>query len=113
MTGATRTSPAPAAATCCAPSAGLDPSLPADRIAEIASALASPLRVRILDVLRRSDEPVCQCELLALLDVGQPNLSHHMRALARAGLVHVERHHRWAYYSAPPDALEDMTTWLT
>jgi ArsR family transcriptional regulator len=113
MSTAPRTAPGPPAAACCAPSAGLDPALPADGIAAVAGALASPVRVRILDVLRRSREPVCQCELLALLDVSQPNLSHHMRALSRAGLVEVERRHRWAYYSPAPDALEDLITWLS
>ena len=58
--------PGPLAAECCAPSAGDDPSLPAERLAEVAKALSEPLRVRIVDVLRRSEEPVCQCELIAL-----------------------------------------------
>src|SRR4051794_28106826 len=59
------TTTGPAAASCCAPSAGLDAALDADRIATIAKALGEPVRVRILDVVRRSDEPVCQCELIA------------------------------------------------
>ena len=103
----------PAAESCCAPAVGLDPALDAERIAAIAKALAEPLRVRILDVLRRSDAAVCQCELIALLEIKQSLLSHHMRRLAEAGLVDVERRHRWAYYSVPDHALEELTTWLT
>lgn len=102
----------PAAQTCCAPSAGLDSALDAERIAAVAKALAEPLRVRILDVLRRSHAPVCQCELIALFGIGQSLLSHHLRKLAGAGLVDVERRHRWAYYSVPDHALEELTTWL-
>jgi ArsR family transcriptional regulator len=102
----------PAAEACCAPSVGLDSSLDAERIAVIAKALGDPLRVRILDVLRRSGEDVCQCELIALFDLGQSLLSHHMRKLADAGLVSVQRRHKWAYYSVPNDALEDLTRWL-
>ena len=67
----------------------------------------------LLDVLRRSDEPVCQCEFIALFDIGQSLLSHHVRKLVAAGLVEVERRHRWAYYSASPDALKELTAWLS
>jgi ArsR family transcriptional regulator len=107
------TLPGPAAAECCAPAAGLDPALDADRIAAAAKALSEPLRVRILDVLRRSDEPVCQCELIALFDIKQSLLSHHMRKLTDAGLVAVERRHKWAYYSIPADAFQELTAWLS
>lgn len=102
----------PSAAACCAPSVGLDPGLDAERIADVAGALSAPLRVRILDVLRRSPEPVCQCELIALFDVKQPLLSHHLRRLADAGLVRIERRHRWAYYSVPDGALAEVAAWL-
>jgi len=103
----------PAAAECCAPTVGLDPVLDAERIAAVAKALSDPLRVRLLDVLRRSDEPVCQCEFVALFEIGQSLLSHHVRKLVAAGLVEVERRHRWAYYSASPAALKELTAWLT
>ena len=105
--------PGPAAAGCCAPSAGDDPSLPVERLAEVAKALGEPLRLRIVDVLRRSEEPVCQCELIALYGIKQSLLSHHMRKLVDAGLVSVERRHKWAYYSISPEALKELTTWLS
>ena len=105
--------PGPAAAGCCAPAVGVDPALDADRIATLAKAVSEPLRVRILDVLRRSDEPVCQCELIALFEIKQSLLSHHMRKLTDAGLVDVERRHKWAYYSVPADAFQELSSWLT
>ena len=105
--------PGPSAAECCAPSAGDDATLEADRIATLAKALGEPLRVRIVDVLRRSEEPVCQCELIALYGIKQSLLSHHMKKLVDAGLVAVERRHRWAYYSIAPDALKELNAWLT
>jgi ArsR family transcriptional regulator, arsenate/arsenite/antimonite-responsive transcriptional repressor len=113
MSGDPAAAPGPVAATCCAPSVGLDPALDAERIAMVANALASPVRVRILDVIRRSQAEVCQCELLALFDMGQSLLSHHMKKLVEAGLVSVERRHRWAWYSAAPASLREMTEWLT
>ena len=102
----------PAAGECCAPSAGLDVSLDAERISAAAKALAEPLRVRILDVLRRSDEQVCQCELIPLFGINQSLLSHHMKKLVDAGLVQVERRHKWAYYSVSTNALKELTAWL-
>ena len=113
MTAALPTSPGPAASTCCAPSVGLDGTLDAERVAAVAKALGDPLRVRILDVVRRSEEPVCQCELIALFDIKQSLLAHHIRKLVDAGLVRVERRHKWAYYSVSTDALEELTAWLT
>lgn len=92
---------------------GLDDSLNAERIAALAKALGDPLRVRILDVLRRSDAAVCQCELNALFDIRQSLLAHHIRKLVDAGLASVERRHRWAYYRVPEDALEELNAWLT
>ncbi len=103
----------PAAASCCPPAVGVDPGLDAERLATVAKALAEPLRVNLFDVLRRSDEPVCQCELITLFGIKQSLLSHHMKKLVGAGLVTVERRHRWAYYSVPPDPLKELTAWLS
>jgi ArsR family transcriptional regulator len=102
----------PAATECCAPSAGLDPTLDAEGIAALAKALAEPARVQILDVIRRSEEPVCQCELIALFDIKQSLLSHHMRKLTSAGLVLVERRHKWAYYSLADGAFAQLAAFL-
>jgi ArsR family transcriptional regulator len=103
----------PPAAACCAPSVGPNPALDAERIAAVAKALAEPMRVRILDVLRRSDQAVCQCELIALFDIKQSLLSHHMKKLTDTGLVAVERRHKWAYYSLAPDPFQELTAWLS
>jgi ArsR family transcriptional regulator, arsenate/arsenite/antimonite-responsive transcriptional repressor len=103
----------PTAASCCPAGVGLDAGLDAARIAEIARALAEPVRVSILDVLRRSPVEVCQCELVPLFDIPQSTLSHHIKKLVDAGLVAVERRHKWAYYSLPPDSLKELTAWLS
>ena len=103
----------PPADECLAPSVGSDPRLDAERIAVIAKALSEPLRVRILDVLRRSEDSVCQCELIALFGLGQSLLSHHMRKLVDAGLVVVERRHKWAFYSVPSHAFKELNAWLS
>ena len=56
---------------------------------------------------------MCQCELIALFDVNQSLFSHHMRKLVDAGLVDVERRHKWAYYSVSADAAKELSTWLS
>jgi ArsR family transcriptional regulator, arsenate/arsenite/antimonite-responsive transcriptional repressor len=103
----------PSAASCCPAGVDLDPDLDAGRIAELAKALAEPVRVRIVDVLRRSPVEVCQCELVPLFDIPQSTLSHHLKKLTDAGLVTVERRHKWAYYTLAPDAFQELTAWLS
>ena len=78
----------------------------------MAKAIGEPLRVQILDVLRRSAHEVCQCELIPLFGITQPLLSHHMRKLVDSGLVEVERRHKWAYYTVNPEAVKELTSWL-
>lgn len=113
MTASLPTLPGPSAASCCAPAVGPDPALDAERVAALARALSEPLRVRILDVLRRNAAPVCQCELIALFGVKQSLLSHHIHKLAEVGLVEIERRHKWAYYSVAADAFQELTSWLS
>src|SRR6478735_2521385 len=80
----------PSASGCCPAEIGLDPGLDAGRLAEVAKALGEPVRVNILDVLRRSPVEVCQCELVPLFAMPQSTLSHHLKTLVDAGLVVVE-----------------------
>jgi ArsR family transcriptional regulator, arsenate/arsenite/antimonite-responsive transcriptional repressor len=103
----------PAASSCCAPATAPDPALDVERVAAVAKALSEPLRVKLLDVLRRHGEPLCQCELVPLFEVPQSTLSHHVSKLVDAGLVEVERRHRWAFYSIAPDAQKEVSAWLS
>ena len=85
----------------------------AESVAMTAKLLADPVRVEILDLLRTAGGPVCQCELHPLFSISQPTLSHHLKKLADADLIEVERRGRWAYYSINDDALEVLRTWLS
>ena len=85
----------------------------AERVAEVAKLLSDPIRVQILDLLRSADGQVCQCDLQPLFSVSQPTMSHHLRKLADAGIVEVERRGKWAYYSIDPRALEELKSWLS
>ena len=84
----------------------------AARIAAVAKALADPIRVQLVDVLRAHAGEVCVCELEPLFDVSQPTLSHHLRTLREAGIVGVERRGLWAYYYVHREAIEELRGWL-
>jgi ArsR family transcriptional regulator len=99
---------------CCEPLAR--PEVDADaaaRIAALAKALSDPVRVQLVDVLRRHAGEVCVCELQPLFDISQPTLSHHLKKLRDAGVVDVERRGLWAFYYVKPDALEVLDRWLS
>ncbi len=83
------------------------------RTAKVAKALGDPIRVQLVDVLRRHPGKACVCELVPLFDVSQPTLSHHLRTLREAGVVGVERRGLWAYYYVEPESLEALHAWLS
>ena len=103
----------PAGEACCEPVVYPDVQRAnAERMAKVAKALGDPIRVQLVDVLRRHAGKVCVCELTPLFDVSQPTVSHHLKVLREAGLVGVERRGLWAYYYVNPDALEEISSWL-
>jgi ArsR family transcriptional regulator, arsenate/arsenite/antimonite-responsive transcriptional repressor len=71
-------------------------------MAQIAKALGDPVRLQLVDVLRKHAGKVCVYELLPLFELSQPTLSHHLKKLRDAGLVDVERRGLWAYYFVIP-----------
>jgi ArsR family transcriptional regulator len=81
------------------------------RMAAVAKALGDPVRVQLVDVLRRHAGKVCV--LVPLFDLSQPTVSHHLKVLREAGIVGSERQGLWAYYFVIPDALEELFAWLS
>jgi ArsR family transcriptional regulator len=84
----------------------------AERLARLGRALADPIRVQLLDVLRKHAGKVCVCELVPLFDVSQPTVSHHLKVLREAGLVDSEKQGLWAFYHVLPGALDELSGWL-
>jgi ArsR family transcriptional regulator len=84
----------------------------AARLAEVAKALGDPVRLQLVDVLRKHAGKVCVCELVPLFDIAQPTLSHHLKKLRDAGIVASERRGLWAYYYVVPGAVDDLAAWL-
>ena len=101
MTTATTT-----ATACCAPLGAA--SLSDDEVeatARLFKALADPHRVRIVNLLATSPDPVCVCDFTGPLGLSQPTVSHHLKKLLAAGLVEREQRGTWAYYRLDRDAL--------
>ena len=70
-------------------------------------ALADPNRLRLLSIVKaEASGESCVCDLTEPLDLGQPTVSHHLKILVDAGLLHREKRGTWAYYSLVPGALE-------
>src|ERR1700755_1030160 len=104
----------PAGEPCCEPIVYPDVDrAQALRMDEGAKALRDPIRLQLSGLLRKHAGKVCVCELVPLFDISQPTLSHHLKKLRDAGIVDSERRGLWAYYYVLPDALQELTTWLT
>ena len=104
----------PAGEPCCEPVVYPDVEREhAVRMAAVAKALGDPVRLQLVDVLRKHAGKVCVCELTPLFDVSQPTVSHHLKVLRDAGLVGVERRGLWAYYYVNPEAVKELGKWLS
>jgi ArsR family transcriptional regulator, arsenate/arsenite/antimonite-responsive transcriptional repressor len=67
-------------------------------------ALGDATRVRILELLARGEQ--CVCNLTDAIDVPQPLLSHHLKILREAGFIRARKDGRWSYYALNPERLE-------
>ena len=104
----------PAGQPCCEPVVYPDVQREqAQQMARIAKALGDPSRLQLVYVLRKHAGKVCVCELVPLFDLSQPTVSHHLKVLREAGIVASERQGLWAYYYVIPDALKELSAWLS
>ena len=104
MAAAVETAPTPVA--CCTPlGAAVLSDAEAEATAGLFRALADPARVRIVNLLATSDEPVCACHLIEPVGLSQGTVSHHLKKLVEAGLLRREQRGRWAYFTVDQDAL--------
>ena len=104
----------PAGEPCCEPVVYPDVErAQAERMAAVAKALGDPVRLQLVDVLRKHAGKVCVCELVPLFDLSQPTSRTTSRSCATPGIVGSERQGLWAYYYVIPEALEELTAWLS
>jgi ArsR family transcriptional regulator len=95
----------------CCPSllaAPLDP----DSASELAAgfnALADPVRLRLLSMLAAAPEgEICVCEFIQPVGKSQGTISHHLKILGDAGLVHGDRRGKWVWYSLDRARLAEL-----
>jgi ArsR family transcriptional regulator, arsenate/arsenite/antimonite-responsive transcriptional repressor len=94
---------------CCAPLSALTLSdEEAASTAALFAALADPARVRIVNLVATSDEPICACHLIEPLRLSQPTVSHHLKKLVEAGLLEREQRGKWAYFTLAPETSERL-----
>jgi len=93
---------------CCAPLRTTP--LAEDEAVELArmfTALADPVRLRLLSLVANADE-VCSCDLLDTLGKSQPTISHHTKTLSEAGLITGEKRGRWVYWRVVPNKMDAL-----
>lgn len=80
-----------------------------ETLAATLKVLADPKRLRILELLVQGVH--CNCEIAAQLGVSLSLVSHHLRVLRQAGLIHGEHaaaDERWIYYTVNVAALTQL-----
>jgi rhodanese-related sulfurtransferase len=75
-------------------------------LAEVAKALASGRRAEIVDVLAQGERPVE--EVADVIGQSVANTSHHLRALARAGLVTTRRDGTRIFYALASERVAEL-----
>ena len=102
------TVPTAADDVCCSPVAASALSeVEAAQLAHAFTALADPVRLRILSLIAQADE-VCACDLTGPVERSQPTVSHHTKILAEAGLITGEKRGRWVYWRVVPERLDTL-----
>jgi ArsR family transcriptional regulator len=103
-----KTLPLLSEAVACCPPLSWAP-LPADAavpLAQAFSALADPVRLRVLSLLMTADGgEICACDLVEPVGRSQPTVSHHLKALRDAGLVTGTRRGTNIWYAVVPGQL--------
>jgi len=69
----------------------------------ILKALGDETRLRIINILRV--ENLCVCEIEAILQSSQSNVSRHLAKLRDAGIIYSEKKSQWVYYGINTDIL--------
>lgn len=99
-------------AACCAGALAAPLSRPdADDLAGLLKAVADPVRLQLLSIIRAADHhEACVCDLTETVGLSQPTVSHHLKILTDAGLLTRERRASWAWYALVSSRLDDVAS---
>lgn len=79
----------------------------------ILKALADPRRFELLERIARAACPLGCAQARAALPISAATLSHHIKELETAGLIHIRREGKFHYMSLRPGVLEAMAATLS
>ena len=86
----------------------------AETSAALLKAVADPVRLRLLSIIRESEGgEACVCDLTPAVGLAQPTVSHHLKVLTEAGLIEREKRGTWAWFRLVPARLEDVRAILS
>ncbi len=78
----------------------------AEPLAAMFRVLGDPSRLQLLSLIAcQPSGEVCACELVEVLGLSQPTVSHHLKVMYQAGLLAKERRGTWIYYRVVQERL--------
>ncbi len=77
----------------------------------VLKALADPIRIKIIYLLK--SRSMCTCEIMAALDLTEPNASHHLNLLERNGIVKSEKKGKWVFYALEQITIRNLANTMT
>ena len=81
----------------------------AAELARSFTALADPVRLRLLSMLAAAPAgEICVCDFIEPIGKTQGTISHHLKILGEAGLVHGDRRGKWVWYSLDRERLANL-----
>ncbi|TET95832.1 MAG: ArsR family transcriptional regulator, partial [Dehalococcoidia bacterium] len=81
---------------------------PDSRLADAATlfkALSDETRLRMVQAMARSQQQLCECEIVPQFGLSQSTISYHLKVLREAGIVECEKQGLWTYCRVNPRAL--------
>jgi len=101
---------AEAVSACCA--SGLSQPIAradAEVLAALLKAVADPVRLQLVSIIKSSPTgEACVCDLTEPVGLSQPTVSHHLKILTKAGLLHREQRGTWAWFTINPQRMHDI-----
>lgn len=79
--------------------------------ADMFKALGDETRLTIIDILSCGE--LCACEIIDVLHLSQPTISHHMKILQQVGIVSARKNGRWTHYSINQEKAEEIKGFIT
>jgi ArsR family transcriptional regulator len=83
----------------------------AEDIAGLLKAVADPVRLQLLSIIRASEQSeACVCDMTEAVGLSQPTVSHHLKVLVDAGILTRERRGTWAWFALVPGRLDEISS---